>query len=278
MTGELTRRDLLRGALGAVVGGITLAVRPGGASAIGEATRFQIAQARHAGNWNPRPTAALALAEELRFRTSVDINLERKSVSLASPELFRHPFLLLSSSGELPRLTRAEGAGLKRLLEMGGFVLVDNVGKTAPSEAFDRSLRAELKRLFPSHELERIPAEHVIYRTFYRVDYPAGRILDRPYLEGLFLDKRLALVYSRNDLTGAWARDSFGSWQYDVIPGGDAQREVALRLGVNLAEYALCLDYKDDHVHLDYLLRRRHWRISPPKTPGGNRQRGGRTR
>jgi len=223
-----------------------------------------LAQVRHGGVWNPRPTAALALAEEIRYRTSIDVRLERTQVTLAEPELFGHPFLLLQSAGELPRLGRAEGDNLKKFLELGGFLVADNVGKMTPSEAFDRSFRAELKRLFPSYALERIPAEHVLYRSFYRIDYPAGRILDSPFLEGLVLDGRYAVVYSRNDLSGAWSRDEFGGWQYDVMPGGEAQRETALRLGVNLAMYALCLDYKDDHVHIDYLLRQRRWRIEPP--------------
>ena len=39
--------------------------------------------------------------------------------------------------------------------------------------------------------------------------------------------------------------------------GGDGQREGAMRLGVNLVLYALCLDYKDDQVHSPFIMRRR---------------------
>jgi len=35
---------------------------------------------------------------------------------------------------------------------------------------------------------------------------------------------------------------------------------MALRTGVNLAMYALCLDYKKDQVHVETLLRQRRWR------------------
>jgi hypothetical protein len=267
---RLTRRAalgrLLRGAGAVAAGGLALSGRPRRARAIGDDSMLALAQVRHSGNWNPRPTAALALAEEIRYRTSIDVRLERTQVTLAEAALFSHPFLLLQSGGELPRLSRVEADNLKKFLELGGFLLADNVGKMTPSEPFDRSFRAELKRLFPAYTLERIPAEHVLYRSFYRIDYPAGRILDSPYLEGLALDGRYAVVYSRNDLSGAWSRDEFGGWQYDVMPGGEAQRETALRLGVNLAMYALCLDYKDDHVHIEYLLRQRRWRIEPPPT------------
>jgi hypothetical protein len=35
------------------------------------------------------------------------------------------------------------------------------------------------------------------------------------------------------------------------------QRELAIRLAVNIAMYVLCLDYKDDQVHAEELMRRR---------------------
>ena len=44
-----------------------------------------------------------------------------------------------------------------------------------------------------------------------------------------------------------------------MLPGGDTQRELAFRLGINLAMYALCLDYKTDQVHVPFILRRRQW-------------------
>ena len=50
------------------------------------------------------------------------------------------------------------------------------------------------------------------------------------------------------------------------MPGGEAQREMAFRLGINLAMYALCLDYKTDQVHVPFILRRRQWQ-SPERSP-----------
>lgn len=80
-----------------------------------------------------------------------------------------------------------------------------------------------------------------------------------PYVEGVERDRRLAVVYSQNDLGGAWARDGFGHWEHEVIPGGDAQREDAFRFGVNLVMYAMCLDYKTEQAHIDYILRTRRF-------------------
>ena len=74
-----------------------------------------------------------------------------------------------------------------------------------------------------------------------------------PWMEGLHLGDRTPLLYCRNDLGGAWARDRAGRWTYDCVPGGEAQRQAALRLGVNVVLYALTVNYKQDQVHSPFL-------------------------
>jgi hypothetical protein len=105
--------------------------------------------------------------------------------------------------------------------------------------------------------LQVVPRGHVLHKSFYLLDRHGGRLLVKPWVEAQTLDGRLAVVYSQNDLGGAWARSELGEWEYPCTPGGEAQREVAFRWGVNLAMYALCTDYKDDAVHLPFILRRR---------------------
>jgi hypothetical protein len=36
---------------------------------------------------------------------------------------------------------------------------------------------------------------------------------------------------------------------------------MSLRLGLNIVMYALCLDYKEDQVHVPFILKRRKWRV-----------------
>ena len=43
---------------------------------------------------------------------------------------------------------------------------------------------------------------------------------------------------------------------YPVIPGGERQRELAYRFGVNLAMYAMTGNYKADQVHIPFILER----------------------
>jgi len=41
-----------------------------------------------------------------------------------------------------------------------------------------------------------------------------------------------------------------------VVPGGELQREMALRFGVNLVMYTLTGNYKADQVHVPAILER----------------------
>ena len=43
---------------------------------------------------------------------------------------------------------------------------------------------------------------------------------------------------------------------YPGVPGGERQREMARRFGVNLVMYALTGNYKTDQVHVPALLER----------------------
>jgi hypothetical protein len=202
-----------------------------------------------------RPTAAERIAWEVRKRTSIETQLTPGSVRLDDPSIFKTPFLYWSGDRPFGSLSEAEVTGLRRFVEYGGFVLIDDA--TPELDGFDQSVRRELTRAFPSERLVRLPADHTLYRSFYLVDRPAGRVAAPDFLEAVVHAGRAAVIYSRHDLGGAWARDDRGQTVYDIVPGGAMQREQAIRLGVNLVMYALCLDYKDDQVHAPFILRRR---------------------
>jgi len=227
---------------------------------------FRVAQVSAGGRVPARPNASMVLAQEVRYRTFVEVRLDRVVVPLASDALYQYPFLLWVGDGALPSLSPEERDHLRTFLQLGGFLLVDNAGEGPAREAFERSFREEFRRLLPGTDLRPIPPTHVIFRSFYRLASVAGRWDLRPYLEGAVLGDRVAVVYSHNDLSGAWSRDGFGRWEFETVPGGAVQREEAIRLGVNLALYALLLDYKDEQAHVEGLLNRR--RLPPVPLQG----------
>ena len=242
-----------------------LACLPAAAHAFGDKDKLAIAQIQYAGNWNPRPTATRRLAWEVEKRTSIEAALDPVDVKLSDEAaLKRNPFLYLAGDAALPTFDDADVARLRRALQTGGFLVIDSADPR-PGGGFDQSVRALVARLFPREPLHKIAPDHVVYKSFYLLKAPVGRVAAVPYLEGVTHDGRLVVVYSQNDMGGAWARDNFGQWEHEVLPGGDQQRELAFRLGINLAMYALCLDYKTDQVHVPFILRRRHWQ--PERSP-----------
>jgi hypothetical protein len=248
----LSRRAFLRGAAATAA---ALAV-PRGAQALGEPSKLVIGIVQHGGNWNPRPSALRRLGWELTRRTSIETANEPVPVRLDRPGLHRHPLLVLAGAGSSPPFTEAERAALRRHLQYGGFLLVD-AADGSDGTGFDATVRRELAKVLPASPLGPVARDHVLNKSFYLLDRQGGRLLVKPWVEAQALDGRLAVVYSQNDLGGAWARSELGEWEFPCSPGGEAQRETAIRLGVNIAMYALCTDYKDDAVHLPFILRRR---------------------
>lgn len=248
----MDRRELLKiAALGA--GALAL---PRSANAFGDSSKLIPAIARHGGAWDTRPHGLRRLCWEVASRTSVEVFPEARAYGLADRALFRYPFLYFGGEGAFPPLREDEVANLRRYLTYGGFMLADaNDGSNG--DGFDASFRRELARVLPGSPLTRLPAEHVIFKSFYLIDRNGGRLLVRPFLDAATVGKRVAVVYSQNDLGGAWSRDEHGDWEFEVSPGGESQREIAIRTGVNLVFYALCLDYKEDSVHVPFILKRR---------------------
>jgi len=228
------------------------------AQAIGDRSLLRFGRLALPGLPDPRPTALRRLAWELVRRTSLVTASDADELRLSDPALFRHPFLVLSGDRAFSLPAESEIARLRRHITYGGFLLVDSAEGRAGG-GFDDSVRRLLAQMLPGELPARIPDEHVLWKSFYVLHGAPGRILAAPYIEGVERDRRLAVVYTQNDLGGAMARDGFGRWEHEVIPGGEEQREQAFRLGVNLVMYALCLDYKTEQAHIDYILRTRRF-------------------
>jgi hypothetical protein len=110
--------------------------------------------------------------------------------------------------------------------------------------------------VLPAERLERLPADHTVFKSFFLVRTVAGARIATPFLEGVTIQGRTAVIYSPNDLLGAFARDPLGRWLDPCSPGGDRQRRLAFHLGVNIVMYALSGDYKQDRIHVPFLRQR----------------------
>jgi hypothetical protein len=243
----LTATILLAGAL--------LFARTDRVLAVGERTAVELRMLDYTGgNPMPRPNAIKRLAWEVRQRTSVETKLEASRTSFADPHIFETPLIYFSGDQAFPAFSEAEVQGFRRFVDFGGAVIIDDAAPDG--SAFDNSVRREITRAFGGQALIKLNASHVLFRSFYLLQRPVGRVEGADYLEGVERSGRAAVVYSRHDLGGAYERDNLGNYAYAVTPGSERQRELAFRLGVNLVLYALCLDYKDDQVHAPFIMRR----------------------
>jgi hypothetical protein len=253
---RLSRRSFL--AMGAL-SGAWLATRR--AHAIGPGSAFRFGHVALGERWNARPTALSRMSREIEKRTSIAVDRDARPVTLQSATLHETPLLYLTGDREFAVPSEPEVQALRRHLTFGGFLLIDSA-EGALDGAFDGSVRRLIQAVFPppAQGLEIVPGDHVVYKSFYLIDRPLGRLALSPVMEGVLRDGRLVVAYLQNDLGGAFARDDFGNYELPCVPGGERQRELAFRLLVNLVMYALCLDYKSDQVHVPFIMRRRRWR------------------
>ena len=253
---QLTRRALVRAAPLA----FPAMLLPRRAAAIGEHSKLRFARLRLGNLPDPRPTALRRLAFEVVRRTSLDALTEPVELRATDPELFRYPFLVLNGDTGFPPPSEPEIVRLRRYLTYGGLLLIDSAEGRA-SGRFDESIRKLLSRTLPGNLVSRVADDHVLWKSFYVLSGVSGRILAAPYLEAVERDRRLAIIYTQNDLCGALARDGFGRWEHEVVPGGESQREQAFRFAINVIMYAFCMDYKTEQAHIDFILRTRRQRF-----------------
>ena len=207
------------------------------------------------GNDNPRPEALRSLLSQVARRTSIEVNREPIALELSDPKLFKHPFIYLGGDESFEPFPEKDLKTLRKHLSYGGFLFIDDNSAESDS-GFDRSVRRMTTRLFPQTPLRNIPRDHSVFRSFYLLNTVSGRAIVKSYMEGINLKGRTVLMYSANDQAGAWSRNKLGDWNFDVIAGGYRQRQLSIRLGINIILYALTLDYKKDMVHLPIILER----------------------
>jgi hypothetical protein len=183
----------------------------------------------------------------LDFAKPLEVNFDR---------LWESSYILASSSRSFGPFTKEEREKIREYCERGGLLVFDDPLASGES-SFYRSVKSELALIFPGRPLKTIPKEDVIFRTFYLLSEVSGRKLASPNLEGIDLDRRWVAIFSFNDLLGAALKSASGDYAYSVTPYGIEQRVLARRLFVNLEMYSVATDYKDDAIHLPYILKRR---------------------
>lgn len=210
--------------------------------------RFIWTQIQHGETWDPYPDSPGHLMTWLGDVTSVRVSPQRRLITLRDPSLFSSPFVYLAGTSAPPALQDDELRRLRQFISGGGFLWIEDSGGGPPG-SFDRWVRRELARVLPDSDLKPLRADHVLYRTFFLLRGPAGRVRVHGAAEGVDWGGRVAVLYTRDDVLGAWAKDALGKPLRAAVPGGETQRELAKRLSLNVIMYSLTGSYKSDAVH-----------------------------
>jgi hypothetical protein len=214
------------------------------------------------------------LTRVLASRTSAEL-AEPVGLDPARDELAFYPLIYWPIVAGLPQPKPEARTRIAAFMKNGGTLVFDTrdaltarPGGSPTSEAL--WLRTLLEGV-DVPELEPVPHDHVLTKTFYLLDRMVGRTaigqtwiealppadpndrVQRPARAG---DSVSPIIIASDDLAAAWAEDIDGRPLFPLIPGGARQRELALRSGINLVMYTLTGNYKADQVHAKDILER----------------------
>ncbi len=207
----------------------------------------------------------------LKARTSYE-PLEPIGVDLDQDDLSFFPLLYWPMDARERDLSPRALSKVADYMRNGGTILFDTRDLTlgsgrGPQSPGEQTLRRLLAKL-DVPPLEPVPPDHVLTKTFYLIqDFPGRWTGGKVWVEALPPpgpdagparggDGVSPIIIGGNDWAAAWAVDAQGRPLADVTPGGDEQREMAYRFGVNVVMYALTGNYKTDNVHASALLER----------------------
>jgi hypothetical protein len=188
------------------------------------------------GDWESAPALAENLIDSIAQYTTIDVAPVGVNVKLASNEIFDYPFTWLT--GHLPvRFTDEERKNLKRYVERGGLMMVDDHNHDITG-VFHKTATEEIERLFG--KMTRLPKDHELYRSFFVFeDGPPnthhelngyGDDLLHRYLDAVIVNGRVGLIYSSKDYSS--------EWNFHAETKRFSKEDVT-KFGVNLVVYAL---------------------------------------
>jgi Domain of unknown function (DUF4159) len=201
--------------------------------------KFTFARLRYrSGDWDTDQRMPSNLLNSLIEYTTIPVNLQEKVVDLDSNDIFQYPFCYISGH-KLVQFSAKEGANFHTYVQNGGFVFADDCNHDIDG-LFARSFEAQMNALFGPGTLQKIPATHSIYHSFFHFEKGPpnttfelngwGDDLVHDYLKAIKVKGRIGVLYSNKD---------YGcEWDYD-FRNKRFLAEDNTKFGVNIILYAL---------------------------------------
>ena len=201
------------------------------------------------------------LKEYLIERTSISPK-GVKEVDLETDKLFYYPLVYWQISQNIPTLDNETSKKIKNYFKTGGIILFDFIDLS--KSFYGGKDQLEIFKSFFSDlgidSLQQLNKGHTLTRSYYLLNRFPGRfdnkilLIDTENLDNK--DGVSSAIVGLNHWIGAWAVDKNNYPLYQTVPGGDRQRELAFRFGINLIMYALTGNYKSDQIHNKSILKR----------------------
>ncbi len=198
----------------------------------------------------------LGLRAILKLRTAIELD-PPIGIDLELDRLIFFPLIYwpLAEGTSIPSPQAAKR--INTYMDNGGTVLFD--ARTG-NNAAGSSVLQRFARVLDIPHLIPVPSEHVLTRSFYLLgEFPGRWTGGKVWLvppEERINDGVSPIIVGTHGWADAWAMDDMGEPLYAVIPGGERQRELSYRFGVNLMMYVLTGNYKNDQVHLKSIVER----------------------
>ena len=210
------------------------------------------------------------LSKVLNARTAVEPG-EPMGIDPARDELVFFPLIywpVLPDAHPLPDRVLAR---VDAYMKQGGLIIFDTKNDGAFGGSLTGGASTPLGQLLGKLDLpplQRVPEGHVLTKAFYLLQSFPGRWDNGdPWVEaqaeaadqakrGVKSDGVSSIIVTSNDLAAAWALDESDRPMFAMVPGGEEQRELSYRTGVNIVMYALTGNYKADQVHVPAILER----------------------
>ncbi|WP_284944697.1 DUF4159 domain-containing protein [Acidisoma cladoniae] len=204
-----------------------------------------------------------------------DFVTSRSSATLGAPvgvtpdqdDLSLYPLLYWPLLPGAPTPSARAVTALNRFMQDGGIILIDTEGNDTGAPGSGAGMQpgaAQTLRQAASGlnlpALAPLTSHDVLAHSFYLLrDFP-GRYVGAPVWvarnEDASNDGVSPAIIGGNDWAAAWDMSQDGTFPYAMLPGGEQQRLLAYRFGMNLVMYALTGTYKGDQVHVPAILQR----------------------
>lgn len=205
---------------------------------------LRIAKLRHSGGWDTAPHALRNLLIALNQIESTRASTQKFNIPI-NDQIGRYPIVYMHGRYQFS-VNQVERERLAKHLSLGGVMFADSC---CGAREFDKSFREFIKQLYPDHKLKRIPVDHELFST--KIGHDLKQVKRRvnrgigakanldtevevgePFLEGIEIDGRYVVIYSKYDISCALERQSTAACE------GYLQDD-AFRIAHNIVMYAM---------------------------------------